>query len=137
MISKLPLEDARHLSAADGWLDLGDHVSAFEQLEEIAPLNRAHPEVLKLRLRIYSTAKKWDSTFALAEGLHRQLPDDPEVTLALARCCTVAGRLDDARQWLTVTFEKAERQGTAKLWKLKALDDQHLAPLFSSSSEPA
>jgi hypothetical protein len=32
---KLTPEDSHHLRAAEGWLELSDHVSAFEELEEI------------------------------------------------------------------------------------------------------
>lgn len=69
--------DQHHLKAADGWLELGDHLSAFEELEQIEPLHRAHPNVLKLRWRIYAKAKKWDSALAVADGLTTILPNDP------------------------------------------------------------
>jgi hypothetical protein len=42
----LPIEDTHHLKAAKGWVELGNHLEAFDELEKIAPLNRAHPDVL-------------------------------------------------------------------------------------------
>ena len=36
-MKKLPLPDQRHLDAAEGWLGLGDHLAANEELEEISP----------------------------------------------------------------------------------------------------
>lgn len=78
-VENLSANDAQHLKSAEGWLELKDHLSAFEELELIAPLSRAHPSVLKLRWRIYSRAGKHDSAFALADGLTRVLPDDAEV----------------------------------------------------------
>ncbi len=72
-------KDLQHLRAAEGWIELNDHLSAFEELEEIQPLHRAHPDVLKLRWRIYAKAQKWGSAFAIAEGLTRLLPDDVQV----------------------------------------------------------
>lgn len=51
----------RQLSAAEGWLELGDVVSAHDELEEIAPRLRAHPQVLVMRCRIYGQARRWES----------------------------------------------------------------------------
>jgi hypothetical protein len=58
----IPLEppDSFHLIAADGWLDLGDAVSANNELEEISPEMRVHPAVLAMRYDIYHKAEKWD-----------------------------------------------------------------------------
>ncbi len=75
----LTLEQQRHLTAAEGWLELGDHVTAFHELEQIQASARANSEVLKLRWRIYRKAQKWGNAFTVAEGLTRILPDDPEV----------------------------------------------------------
>ena len=43
-----PLEhpDVHHLRAAQGWLELGNHLEADKELDEIAPELRAHPDVL-------------------------------------------------------------------------------------------
>jgi hypothetical protein len=45
----------------EGWLGLGDHLSANEELEQITPELRAHPKVLALRLDIYWEAKNWEA----------------------------------------------------------------------------
>jgi hypothetical protein len=37
---KLDLNDQRWLDAAEGWLELGDHLAANEELEQIRPANR-------------------------------------------------------------------------------------------------
>ena len=36
-MNPLPLPDQQHLNAAEGWLGLGDHLSANEELEQITP----------------------------------------------------------------------------------------------------
>jgi len=41
--------DLRHLQAAQGWLELGNHLEANEELENITAKHRAHPAVLELR----------------------------------------------------------------------------------------
>ena len=50
----LPLPDQRFLNAAEGWLGLGDHLAANEELENITPQFRAHPLVLEVRYQIRS-----------------------------------------------------------------------------------
>ena len=57
-MNNLPLPDRRHLDAAEGWLGLGDHLAANEELVQITPELRAHPDVLQVRLQIYWKAKK-------------------------------------------------------------------------------
>lgn len=98
---KLSDSNKMRLRTADGWLELGDHVDAFEELERVVPLNRAHPDVLKLRWRIYAHAERWDSAFALADGLRRRLPDDAE--------CAV---------WLAYSARRTRSGGAATAYKL-------------------
>lgn len=76
-MKSLPIPDAHHLRAAQGWLELGNPVEAFAELDHIAPLLRAHPEVLKLRCQIYQRAKKWDLCIEVASSLVNHLPGDP------------------------------------------------------------
>lgn len=58
---KLDDADMRNLLAAQGWLELGDWKSANDELENIQSQMRAHPDVLKIRVEVYSAAKKWDN----------------------------------------------------------------------------
>ena len=46
------------MEAAEGWLGLGDHLAANEELEQITVALRAHPKVLMVRWQIYAKAKK-------------------------------------------------------------------------------
>ncbi len=66
------------LNAAEGWLVLGDYVSAFEELEKLPPLQCAHPDVLKLRWRIFAAGGKHDLAFAVADALVRLLPNESD-----------------------------------------------------------
>jgi hypothetical protein len=47
-VRPLSATDLRYFDAAQGWLALGDWLSANDELENITPLFRAHPEVLAL-----------------------------------------------------------------------------------------
>jgi len=66
--------DAKHLLAAEGWLELGDYETANAELDEITPLFRAHPEVLEVRYNVFALANKWDACLAIAETLTEQFP---------------------------------------------------------------
>ena len=66
-----PLEppDRQHLEAAQGWLELGNHAEANEELERIAPRLRVHPDVLEVRWHLYAHAKKWDACVDIAQAI--------------------------------------------------------------------
>jgi hypothetical protein len=62
------------LNAAEGWLGLGDHLAANEELEKISPELRGNPKVLDVRLQIYWAAKKWEACVEIAGALVRLKP---------------------------------------------------------------
>ena len=66
-----PLEhpDIVHLRAAEGWLGLGDHESAIQELEKISPDLQGHPDVLEARYFVYEAAKKWDACVEVGRKL--------------------------------------------------------------------
>jgi predicted Zn-dependent protease len=72
----LPHPDNKHLEAAEGWLGLGDHLSANEELENIRPELRDHPFVLEVRYRIFAEAKRWAEAVEIARTLSEMLPDN-------------------------------------------------------------
>jgi hypothetical protein len=51
-LKTLKRPDSLHLQAAQGWLELGDHLETTEELDEITPQMRVHPDVLEVRLRL-------------------------------------------------------------------------------------
>jgi hypothetical protein len=75
-----PLEppDTIHLHAAQGWLGLGDHHQANEELDNIAPALRTHPHVLLVRWDIYAKEKKWETCVDIGEALVKSAHDLPE-----------------------------------------------------------
>jgi predicted Zn-dependent protease len=75
-IKPLQPPDSIHLSAAEGWLELGDWLEANEELELITPTMRAHPDVLEVRWEIYAKAEKWEMAAEVARGLSKMLPED-------------------------------------------------------------
>jgi len=71
---KLKHPDSFHLEAAEGWLELGDWLSADGELDLITPQLRAHPSVLVVRAMIYFKAKNWIGLIEISETLTKMLP---------------------------------------------------------------
>jgi predicted Zn-dependent protease len=74
-MNKLEPPDLHHLNAADGWLNLGSHREASEEMEKITPENRSHPDVLQLRWQIYARENRWDACLVIATVLTITTPD--------------------------------------------------------------
>ena len=73
---KLSHRDKMFLDAAEGWLGLGDHLSANEELKQITPEFRSHPKVLAVRLNMYWEAKNWKAVVHVARALTTINPDN-------------------------------------------------------------
>ena len=159
----LTITDLHHLNAAQGWLELGDWQSANDELENIAPQLRAHPDVLKMRFDVYSAAEHWELALVVAEAVVKMLPDEPEGWIhrsfalhELKRTGEAQEKLRPAagkfpKQWLIVynlacyacqlgqldearvLLDRAFTLGDAKQVKLMSLDDPDLSPLFTSA----
>jgi tetratricopeptide (TPR) repeat protein len=77
-IKRLEPPDSHHLLAAQGWLELGSPIEANEELEQIAPQLRAHPDVLEIRWQIYAKEKKWEACVDVAAAIVQLDPKRPE-----------------------------------------------------------
>lgn len=58
----MPLEEReqRHVTAAQGFVELGMFVDADAELDRVDPFCRNLPEVLEVRARVYSALKRWE-----------------------------------------------------------------------------
>jgi Flp pilus assembly protein TadD len=74
--SPVPLEppDSHHLSAAEGWLELGNAAEAAAELAGIAPVHAGHPAVLELSWQLHARAREWEACLELASRLVRLHP---------------------------------------------------------------
>jgi hypothetical protein len=90
--------DAHYLLAAEGWLELGDSAAANQELEQITPALRAHPDVLLLRWHLCAQAKQQRPCLALARNLTRRRPTDPRGWIVLAQTFYLFGHLPKAYQ---------------------------------------
>jgi tetratricopeptide (TPR) repeat protein len=76
-VKSLDSSDSHHLSAAEGWIGLGNWQQANSELEKIAPGFQAHPDVLEIRLHVYVKAGKWEPCVDIGNALVRAVPERP------------------------------------------------------------
>lgn len=151
------------MNAAEGWLELGDHVAANDELDNITPQLLVHPDVLEMRWQIYAKEKKWDACVDIAAAVVKLVPGRPTGWLhrsfalhelertqeAFDNLLAVADRFPD--EW-TVPYNLAcycsqlQRLEEAEKWlkkamvinekivKRAAIDDPDLVPLWDSMS---
>jgi tetratricopeptide (TPR) repeat protein len=149
-----------HLQAAQGWFELGDHLEADEELEQMSPQNRAHPAVLEVRWAIYAAAKKWEAALDIAATFIQLAPKHPFGWLHRSFALHELDRTAEARDNLLTVFdkfpdesilrynvacyecqlgrleqakhwlEKAFKLGNARRMKRAALEDPDLEPLW-------
>jgi predicted Zn-dependent protease len=67
----------RSLKAVQGYLHLGMHSDAWNELENIPSEHRARPEVLKIRVDVCRAMQKWDMVVEVTKHLAHLEPDDP------------------------------------------------------------
>jgi len=111
-----PLEppDCHHLSAAIGWLELGDVAEAGAELDQIASQFRSHPHVLVVRYDICAKAGKWDAAAEIARTLTELEPHRPGmwVSLAYAVRRKTGGGISQARAILVQARRAFPREQT-------------------------
>ena len=71
---KIEPPDTHALSAALGWLELGNTAEALAELDRISESNQPHPAVIEMRWAVYAGMKRWDLALESAEELVRVLP---------------------------------------------------------------
>jgi Flp pilus assembly protein TadD len=83
-----------------GYIELGMHEEASEELEKITPEVRHRPEVLLARVLIYQQTKRWVAMAAVAAQLVDSAPDEPGHFSALAYATRRADSIERAREIL-------------------------------------
>jgi predicted Zn-dependent protease len=164
-IKPLQPPDSMHLEAAEGWLELGNEIEAFEELECITPQMRVHPDVLELRWQIYAKEKKWEACVDIARAITKLVPSRPFGWIHLAFSLHELKRTKEAKEVLLPVVEKFPKEylmrynlacyecqlgnlKESKAWlektfelagknevKLMALNDKDLEPLWRKIGE--
>ncbi|HZQ20438.1 MAG TPA: hypothetical protein VFA90_17220 [Terriglobales bacterium] len=81
---KLRPPDAHHVKAAQGWLELGNHLEANDELEKVTASLRSHPDVLEVRFQVYAKAEKWEACLEIGTALVKLAPKNPSSYLCHA-----------------------------------------------------
>jgi len=165
LVKPLQPPDTFCLSAAIGWLGLGNWREADEELEQITPDFHVHPDVLEIRWAIYAKAAKWDQCVDIGNALVSVSPERPFGLIRRAFALHCLKRTAEAAEVLapaTVLFpkewivpynlacyacqmgkqdkarqllENALDLGYPKLVKMLALADPDLQPLWKDIDE--
>ena len=164
-IPQLPQPNQHHLTAAEGWLELGNHLEANDELEKIEASLRTHPDVLELRWQIFATAKKWEECVLIGNALVDTAPARPDSWIHRSYALHELSRPQEASDLLfpaadlfpghsTIMYnlacyacvlgnmeeawdwlEDAFELGDAKQMKLRALEDPDLEKLWAEIRE--
>jgi predicted Zn-dependent protease len=76
--------DCHHLSAAMGWLGLGNWREAKAELDQISAENRRAPAVLLAEYDVCATAKDWGHAAEVANAMVDVIPDSAAIWLSYA-----------------------------------------------------
>lgn len=111
---KLEPPDTHALSAAIGWLELGNLAEARAELTHISPDRREHPDVLEVRWAIAAESKQWAEGLEAAQALLRCSPDRSSGWLhqAYALRRVAGGGLQKAWDALRPAFDMFPKEAT-------------------------
>jgi tetratricopeptide (TPR) repeat protein len=98
--------DLMHLSAAQGWLELGNSAEASGELNQITPVLREHPEVLQVRWQVAVKDQRWPDALAIAETICRLSPESPFGWIHRSYCYHELKRTQEAWDALLPVVER-------------------------------
>lgn len=111
-----PLEppDSHCLSAALGWLGLGNRTEARAELGAISAANRQHPAALEAHWLICVSEGDWDAALVAAREIMTHVPEEPDGWLhgAYALRRTESGGLRQAWSLLRPAAEQFPQEPT-------------------------
>ena len=67
--------DQLHLSAASGWIGLGDFDSARAEMDALSTVAKKHPQALLVQSEYFFAAEEWDLLAPLADKMVEQFPE--------------------------------------------------------------
>lgn len=107
-MKSLDFPDAHHLAAACGWLELGLPHEAENELKNMAPACRQHPQVLRLRCQIAAAQQQWRQCAELAHSLTQVAPEDVRGWMHWAHSLHQLGKTAEARELLLQAMDMFE-----------------------------
>lgn len=112
----MPLDppDNFHLRAAEGWLGLGNVAEAEQELSQLSPALRDHPEVLKLKWELLAVERKWASALEIAAALIQIDPEDAAGWVHRSYCLHELKQTTEARDNLLRVVENFPDNATMR-----------------------
>ena len=103
--------DTHHLSAALGWLELGNPAEAGEEIAKISPGLLTEPDVLEVRWEVCAASRSWEAALEVAELLVARAPERRSgwIHRAYALRRAPGGGLPQAYAALRPAFERFPR----------------------------
>lgn len=113
-MNELDVTTAHQLSAAIGWMELGNSQEALEELGRIAPKYQNSPPVLELRWMLHSCEADWERALGTARELMAAAPENPQSWLHQAYSVRRApgGNIEAAWNALLPALEKFPKEAT-------------------------
>lgn len=113
-MKKLEPPDTHHLSAAIGWLELGNPGEAGVEVARISGANLEHPDVLNVRWEVCAATRSWEPALLVAETLVGKYPERPAgwISRAYALRRVKGGSLKKAWAALRPALEKFPKEST-------------------------
>jgi tetratricopeptide (TPR) repeat protein len=98
--------DNHYLSAAQGWLELGNPLEAEKELDQITPQLRTHPDVLEVRWHISAYKKEWAACLNIARAILKLGPNRPDAWIHRSFALHELKRTQEAFDQLLAAAEK-------------------------------
>jgi predicted Zn-dependent protease len=95
-----------HLEAAQGWLELENHLEARAELDQVSSPFAKHPDVMEVRWKIYAQAHRWEGCLEIAEDLTDCAPRRALGWLYLAASLSALKQPEEAYQTLMDVAEQ-------------------------------
>jgi tetratricopeptide (TPR) repeat protein len=101
----LEKEEQRHVTAAEGFLELGLPLDADAELDRVDPFCRHLPEVLEVRAKVHRALKRWELLAVVAKQLWDST-DQSQWASEWARALRQSGALESAKAVLLDAVER-------------------------------
>ena len=95
-----------HLTAAEGFIELGMYLDADAALDDIDPMCRHLPEVLAVRVKAYQALESWELMEVVAKKLVEYDPDDAGWWILWAQATSRAESIEAGRLILVNALER-------------------------------
>src|SRR5436309_14389088 len=113
-MQRLEPSDIHCLSAAIGWLELGNTTEAGAELALVDSRHKGHPDVLEVRWLLCAQERRWGEALQIARALVQSAPDRSSGWLHQAYALRRVPEGSDKKAWeaLLPAFDKFPKEPT-------------------------